>query len=68
MKRSEAIAYFGGNASELARALGMDQSSIHSWKNDRIPLGRQFQLELLTKGALKADKPTAKPRKAAKAS
>lgn len=62
MKRSEAIAHYGGNASALARALGIDQSSIYSWKDGEIPIGRQYQLELLTKGALKADRPKALAR------
>lgn len=52
MTKSEAIAFYGGNVSALARALGIDQSTVYSWR-DVPPLGRQYQLEKLSGGALK---------------
>lgn len=55
MKKSEAIAFYGGNVSALARALDIDQSSIYSWEGEHIPGGRQLQLERITGGKLKAD-------------
>jgi transposase-like protein len=54
MKKSEAIAHYEGNVSALARALGIDQSSVYSW-GEFPPGGRQLQLERLTKGKLKAE-------------
>jgi transposase-like protein len=64
MSKSEALAYFKGNVSALARALDMDQSSYYSWKNG-IPGGRQLQLERVTKGKLKADPGCMQRKKAA---
>ncbi len=54
MTKSEAIKFYGGNVSELARALGIDQSTFYSW-GDYPPGGRQLQLEALSKGELKAE-------------
>lgn len=55
MRKSEAIEFYGGNVSALARALEIDQSSIYSWADDTIPGGRQLQLERITGGKLRAD-------------
>lgn len=54
MTKDQALAYFNGSQSELARALDMSQSTISRWK--KVPLQRQFELEALTKGRLQADK------------
>lgn len=54
MTKSEALQYFDGNVSALARALDMDQSTFYSWK-DYPPGGRQLQLERITGGKLKAE-------------
>lgn len=54
MKTSEAIAFYGGNVSALARALDCDQSTPYSW-GEYPPLGRQYQLQELTGGLLKAE-------------
>jgi len=52
MNKSEAVAFFGSQ-SALAKALGVSRSSVSEWGD--VPIGRQFQLEVLTAGALKAD-------------
>lgn len=54
MKKSEAIAYFNGNVSEMARAAEVDQSTVYSW-GEYPPGGRQLLLERKTKGKLKAE-------------
>ncbi len=63
MTKSEAIDFYGGNVSALARALGVDQSTVYSW-GEHPPGGRQFQLEKLSKGALKAEPNCMKRRRA----
>ena len=58
MKFEDAINYYG-NQSKLAKALGITKQSVGNWVirlNGVIPLVRQYQIEVLTKGALKADK------------
>jgi hypothetical protein len=54
MKTSEALAYYHKNKSALARALGLDPSTIHDWK-EFPPDVRQLQLERITNGDLKAE-------------
>lgn len=54
MRKSEAIAFYAGNTSALARALDIDQSTIYSW-GEYPPIGRQFQIEKLSGGLLKAE-------------
>jgi len=57
MTPKQAIQYFS-NQTRLAQALGLAQSSVAEWvANEAIPLPRQYQIELATAGALKADKP-----------
>jgi hypothetical protein len=56
MTYAEALAYFDGNASAMARALGMHKRSVYAWReNGSIPFLRQLQLEELTKGTLKSE-------------
>ncbi|MCA3065447.1 MAG: helix-turn-helix domain-containing protein [Rhodocyclaceae bacterium] len=55
MKTNDAISHFGTKAA-LADALGIKPPSIYDW-GDEVPIGRQFQLELITEGALKATRP-----------
>lgn len=54
MKTQAAIDYFGGKAA-LAKALGVTVPALYQtqWQ-DEPPYLRQVQIELLTKGALKA--------------
>jgi transposase-like protein len=55
MRKSDAIAHYDGNISALARALGIDQSTVYSW-GDFPPDRRQLQLERITDGKLRAEK------------
>jgi hypothetical protein len=44
---------------EIARALQITEASVSAWfKNDEVPLMRQFQVEKLTKGKLRAHVPS----------
>lgn len=44
--------------SKIARALGCTPATVAGWFDlDYIPEGRQYQVELATKGKLKADRP-----------
>lgn len=62
MKTQAAIDHFGGIPA-LAKALGVTIPAIYQaqW-TDRPPYLRQVQIELLTKGALKAERPKRKPK------
>lgn len=53
MRTEAAIKHFGGR-SALAKALGINPASTHSW-GETVPKLRQLQLEMLTGGKLKAD-------------
>jgi transcriptional repressor of cell division inhibition gene dicB len=53
MKKSEVIEFFGGTQ-ETADALGIRYQSVREWPEDRVPEGRQYQIQLLSKGKLKA--------------
>jgi DNA-binding transcriptional regulator YdaS (Cro superfamily) len=52
MKVKKVAAFFGGKK-RLAEALGIFPSAVTQW-GDEIPLGRQYQIEVLTKGKFKA--------------
>ena len=53
MTTKEAAAYYG-NQLAIARALGIWPTAVSQW-GKRPPLLRQFQIQVLTEGALKAD-------------
>lgn len=54
------IAYFGG-ITATAKALGVKPPSVSEWKsNGVVPEGRQYQVEVLTGGELKAARSTEK--------
>ncbi len=62
MRKNEVITYFGG-VGKTAKALGLSHASVSGW-SELIPKGRAFEIQVLTKGALKVDvslydKPTA---------
>lgn len=54
MKTQEAIDYYGG-IKKLADAIGIWPQVIYTW-GDTPPMGRQYELEVKTEGALKADR------------
>jgi hypothetical protein len=53
MTKNEAIKYFGSSVA-LARALGITRGAVTNW-GDRIPIVRQYQIQVLTDGSLLAD-------------
>jgi len=48
----ELIDYFGG-ISKMARTLGCTTQAIYAW-GETIPRGRAYEIEVLTKGEVKA--------------
>jgi transcriptional repressor of cell division inhibition gene dicB len=57
MTKTDAIKFFG-SSSNLAKALGVTKQAVSRWPDD-IPDGRQFQIEVITDGKLKADRKVA---------
>jgi DNA-binding transcriptional regulator YdaS (Cro superfamily) len=53
MTKQQAIEHFG-SAARLARELGVSRQSVHNWAD--IPIGRQYQIEVLTRGTLQAER------------
>lgn len=53
MKTQEAVDYYGG-IKQLAAELGIWAHVIYRW-GDTPPKARQYELEVRTKGALKAE-------------
>lgn len=54
MTTKEAIEYYGG-VKQLAKTLGVWPQTIYVW-GERPPMGRQYELEVKTSGALRADR------------
>lgn len=54
MTTQEAAHYFGSRV-KLAAALGITPAAITFW-GERPPITRQYQIEVLSGGALKAEK------------
>lgn len=54
MNFDQIISHFG-TQQRAADALGLSQSSVAEWKKNGIPEGRQFQIQVITEGALMAD-------------
>lgn len=52
MTTDEVIQHYGSKA-EIARALGITKTSVSGW-GDEPPYGRQCEIQILTKGKLKA--------------
>lgn len=45
---------------EIAKQLGVTYQAVQQWEEaDKVPLGRQFQIELITNGQLKASEQAA---------
>lgn len=56
MTLDQAVEHFGSRAA-LARAVGVSPQAVQQWgETGRIPRGRQFQIEVITRGELKADR------------
>ncbi|QMV50931.1 Cro/CI family transcriptional regulator [Ewingella americana] len=53
MKKDDVISYFGG-VSKTAKALGLSHASVSGW-TEIIPKGRAFEIQVITKGAMKVD-------------
>lgn len=66
MDLDQVVAHFG-TQEKAAAALGMTQGSVSAWRKAGIPVPRQFQIEVLTNGALRADRPV-QPGQGAEAS
>ncbi|HAI34260.1 MAG TPA: Cro/Cl family transcriptional regulator [Alcanivorax sp.] len=58
MKKSEVIEFFGG-VQQTADALGIRYQSVREWPEEGVPEGRQYQIQVLTQGELKADQESA---------
>lgn len=55
MKPHDVFAFYGGKAS-TARELDVSYEAVRKWDlAGRIPSGRQFEIEIKTAGALKAE-------------
>ena len=58
MKPAEVLPLFRHSQSSLARALGCAPQRVCEWVDKGfIPEGRQYQIELITKGRVKAELP-----------
>ena len=53
MKTKEAIAFFG-SGHKLAKAIGIRHPSVYRW-GEYPPVGRQYQIQYLSKNKLKAE-------------
>ena len=57
MSPKQVIEHFGG-IPKTAQALGLKPPSIYDWlETGEVPEARQYQIEMATSGALRADKP-----------
>lgn len=52
MTKKEAVDHFG-TATALAKALGITLEAVSQWQD--VPMRRQYEIERLTNGELKAD-------------
>ena len=59
MNYDQLIKQFGTQV-KAADAIGVSQVAISQWRTKGIPLGRQYQLQIITGGALLADAPAKK--------
>ena len=53
MKKSEVIKFFGG-IQQTADALGIRYQSVREWPEEGVPEGRQYQIQVISKGELVA--------------
>ena len=55
MTYQDVVTYFG-KPIEVARALKITPQAVHIWKDSGVPNIRQYQIEVLTNGQLKAER------------
>jgi uncharacterized protein YjcR len=56
MRFSELMVFFDYKMTNIARALGVSRETVRTWKhNDKIPQEKQYKIEVLTQGKLKAE-------------
>lgn len=56
MTVQDVIDYYGGVA-KVARALGISYVSVREWRErGKVPMGRQWEIQAKTAGALQADR------------
>lgn len=53
MTKTEVIEYFGG-VQQTADALGIRYQSVREWPENGVPEGRQYQIQVISEGQLKA--------------
>ena len=58
MKTKDVIEHFG-SVRDVAEILRITVQSIYEW-GDEPPIGRQYQIQVMTKGRLKVSQPEAK--------
>ena len=57
MTLDEAIRWAGGTNAKLAELLNVPSQTITLWRRTQfLPAGRQYQIEVLSEGELKADR------------
>lgn len=66
MNMQQLVAHYGSQRA-IAEALGTTEQVVSAWNRNGIPAGRQFQVEIATKGLLKADPPAVRPIRARRA-
>lgn len=54
MTKQEAVQHFKTGA-KLAEALGITHQAVYDW-GEKVPAVRQYQIEVLTEGKLKAER------------
>jgi hypothetical protein len=54
MNFQDLISHFGSQSS-TAKAVGTSPQVVSMWKKNGIPIGRQFEIQFLTGGVLRAD-------------
>lgn len=55
MKLEQVIRFFGSRAA-VYEALGVTKAAVSQWAQSGIPPLRQYQIEVVSKGKLKADR------------
>ena len=68
MTPREVVDFYGGTQVKTAAALGLTQAAISEWfRLGYVPLGRQYEIQILTGGRLRADPDAIAAAKAARA-